>query len=204
LGSTPLVLVVNPSKVSANNSKELVALLKSNPGKYNYGSGGNGTVLHLAGAMFVDESGTSANHVPYKGVGPMVTDLLGGQIDFAVAALPSVQSHIASGKLRAIGVVTPQRTAAAPEIPTFTEQGLPGYSMDVWLAVIGPKGMVPAEVKRVHDAFVTAFNDPAVKDAMAKQGNTIQISTPEQAAATFKDDLAKFGRVVKKAGVEPS
>jgi tripartite-type tricarboxylate transporter receptor subunit TctC len=204
LGSTPIVLVVNASKVPATNSKELVALLKSNPGKFNYGSSGNGTVLHLAAAMFLDESGTSANHVPYKGVGPMVTDLLGGQIDFATAALPSVQSHIASGKLRAIGVVTPQRTAAAPEIPTFAEQGLPGYTLDVWLAVIGPKGMAPAEVKRVHDAFATAFNDPVVKDAMAKQGNVSQISTPEQAAATFKNDLAKYERVVKKAGVEPS
>lgn len=201
VGSTPIVLVVNKN-VPANNSSEFVALLKSKPGQLNFGSGGNGTILHLAGEMFLDEAGASAKHIPYKGVGPMVTDLIGGQIEFATVALPSVQQHIASGALKAIGVGTAQRIAAAPSIPTFVEQGLPGYVMEAWFAVLGPKGLPAAEVKRLHDAVVAAFNDPAVKETMARQGNTIAISTPEQAAQAFRRELAKYAALVKKAGLE--
>lgn len=202
VGSTPVVLVVNPSKVTARTSPEFAALLKAKPGQYNYGSGGNGTILHLAAEMYVDEAGAQARHIPYKGVGPMVTDLIGGQIEFATAALPSVQGHIKSGALRAIGVGGAQRTPAAPDIPTMVEQGMPGYVVDAWFAVIGPKGMAPAEVKRVHAAVVAAFNDPAVKDAMARQGNVIQIGTPEAAQAFFRSELVKYARLVKKAGIE--
>ena len=134
----------------------------------------------------------------------MVTDLIGGQVDFATAALPSVQAHLKSGALRAIGVGTAQRTPAAPEIPTFVEQGLPNYVVEAWFAVIGPKGMSRRPTcKRVHDAVVAAFADPAVKEAMAKQGNTINISTPEQAQAAFRSELAKYAALVKKAGIEP-
>ena len=201
VGSTPMVIVVN-AKVAANNSKEFIALLKSKAGQMNFGSGGNGTILHLAGEMFLDEAGVTARHIPYKGVGPMVTDLIGGQVDFAAVALPSVQQHIKSGALRAIGVCTAQRVAAAPDIPTFVEQGLPGYIMEAWFAVLGPKGMSAAEVKRVHEAVTAAFNDLAVKETMAKQGNTIAISTPEQATAAFRRELAKYAQLVKKAGLE--
>jgi tripartite-type tricarboxylate transporter receptor subunit TctC len=201
VGSTPIVLVVNKN-VPANNSKEFVALLKSKSGQLNFGSGGNGTILHLAGEMFLDEAGATAKHIPYKGVGPMVTDLIGGQIEFATVALPSVQQHIASGALKAIGVGTAQRIAAAPTVPTFVEQGLPGYVMEAWFAVLAPKGLPAADVKRIHDAVVAAFNDPGVKETMAKQGNTIAISTPEQAAAAFRRELAKYAQLVKKAGLE--
>lgn len=201
VGSTPIVLVAN-AKVPANNSREFVALLKSKPGQLNFGSGGNGTILHLAGEMFLGEAGATARHIPYKGVGPMVTDLIGGQVEFATVALPSVQAHIKSGALKVIGVGTSQRVAAAPDIPTFVEQGLPGYVMEAWFAVLGPKGMAAADVKRVHDAVVSAFNDPAVKETMARQGNTIAISTPEQATAAFRSELAKYAALVKKAGLE--
>lgn len=203
VGATPMVLVVNPAKVSATNSKEFIALLKSRPGALNFASGGNGTILHLAAELFLDASGTQARHIPYKGVGPMVTDLIGGQVDFAVVALPSVQGHIKSGALRPIGVLSPQRTQAAPEIPTFGEQGLANFSVDAWFAVIGPKGMAPAAVKKAHDAVVAAFADPAVKEAMAKQGNTIAVSTTEQAQAAFRTELAKYAALVKKVGLEP-
>ncbi|MBL0149475.1 MAG: tripartite tricarboxylate transporter substrate binding protein [Ideonella sp.] len=202
VGSTPVVLVVNPAKVAAQGSKEFAALLKARPGQLNYGSGGNGTILHLAAEMYVDEAGASARHIPYKGVGPMVTDLIGGQIEFATAALPSVQGHIKSGALRAIGVGAAQRTPAAPDIPTMVEQGMPGYVVDAWFAVIGPKGLSAAEVKRVHAAVVAAFGDAAVKEAMARQGNVIQIGSPEAAQAFFKSELAKYARLVKKAGIE--
>jgi tripartite-type tricarboxylate transporter receptor subunit TctC len=203
VGSTPIVLVVNPQKVSATNSREFIALLKSKPGELNFASGGNGTILHLAAEMFLDESKTSAKHIPYKGVGPMVTDLLGGQVEFATVALPSVQQHIKSGALRAIGMCGPQRVSAAPEIPSFVEQGLPGYVVEAWFAVIGPKGLSAANVKRIHEGIVAAFNDPAVKDTMAKQGNTINISSTEQAQAAFKSEMAKYAVLVKKAKLEP-
>ena len=203
VGATPMVMVVNPAKVPATNSREFIAYLKSKPGQLNFASGGNGTILHLATEIFLEEAGATAKHIPYKGVGPMVTDLLGGQVEFGTAALPSVQGHIKSGALRAIGVLTPQRTPAAPEIPTFVEQGLPNCVVEAWFAVIGPKGLSAANVKKAHDAVVVAFADPAVKEAMAKQGNTINISTSEQAQAAFRRELAKYAALVKKVGLEP-
>ena len=203
IGSTPLVLVANPQKVAASNHREFAALLKSKPGQFNFASGGNGTILHLASEMYLDEAKVTAKHIPYKGVGPMVTDLLGGQVDFASAALPSVLQHIKSGALRAIGVGNAQRTPAAPEIPTFVEQGLPGYVVEAWFAVIGPKGLPAAVVKKTHEGIVAAFNDPAVKETMAKQGNVINILSVEQSQAMFKSELVKYAGLVKKAGLEP-
>ncbi len=202
IGATPIVLVVNPAKVPAKDHKEFAALLKSKGGELNYGSGGNGTILHLTGEQYVGEVGASAKHIPYKGVGPFVTDLIGGQIDFGTLALPSVQQHIASGALRAIGIGSAQRSPAAPNIPTFVEQGAPNYVVEAWFGVIGPKGMSAADTKRVHDALKTAFADAAVVEAMAKQGNTINISTTEFAQGYFRSEKDKYAKLVKKAGIE--
>ena len=203
LGATPLVLVANPQKIPTSSSREFIAALRAKPDGYNFGSGGTGTILHLAAEMFVDEARVKARHIPYKGVGPMVTDLLGGQIDFAVLALPSVQQHIKSGALKAVGMCGDKRSAAAPDIPTFVEQGLPTYVIDAWFGVLGPKGMSAAAVKKVNDALVQAFNDPAVKETMAKQGNTIAISTPEHAQRVFRSEMERFAALVKKVGIEP-
>jgi tripartite-type tricarboxylate transporter receptor subunit TctC len=203
IGSTPMVLVVNPAKVQATNHKELLALIKAKPDALNYGSSGSGTILHLAVELYLEAAGIKVRHIPYKGVGPMVTDLLGGQVDIAAAALPSVQGHIASGKLRPIGMFPAQRTPAAPEIPTFAEQGLTNFEVEAWFALIGPKGMSPATVKKVHDAVVAAFNDAAVKESMAKQGNTIRVTSTEQAQAEFATERAKYAALVKKVGLEP-
>jgi tripartite-type tricarboxylate transporter receptor subunit TctC len=201
VGYTPVVLVVN-AKVPANNARELIALLKLKGADMNFASGGNGTILHLATEMFLDQAGARAKHIPYKGVGPMVTDLIGGQVDFATVSLPSVQGHLKSGALRAIGVANAQRVAAAPEIPTFVEQGMPNYLVEAWFAVIGPKGLAPAEVQRVHAAVAAAFNDPAVIDIMAKQGNVINVGPADKAMPFFRSELAKYAALVKKAGVE--
>jgi len=202
IGETPIVLVVNPKNVPATSAQELIALLKAKPGEMNYASSGNGTILHLAAAMFLDESGTQAKHIPYKGVGPMLTDLIGGQVDFGTLALPSIQQHLKSGALRAIGVATPKRLAAAPDIPTFVEQGMPNYLVGGWFAVIGPAKLPAADVRRINEAFVSAFNSPEVREAMAKQGNTINVSTPEYAAQFFRAELDKYAKLVRKAGVE--
>ena len=201
IGYTPVVLVVN-AKVPAANAKELIALLKNRNGDMTYASGGNGTILHLASAMFLDESDTKARHIPYKGVGPMITDLIGGQVDFGTAALPSVQAHLKSGALRAIGVTTAQRVAAAPEIPTFVEQGLPRYVVEAWFAVVAPKGLPAPEVRRIHAAVSAAFNDPEVKESMARQGNVISVGPADKAMPFFRSELARYAQLVKKAGVE--
>ncbi len=201
IGSTPIVFVVNP-KVPAKNAKELVALLKAKPGGYNYGSSGNGTILHLAAEMFMDQAGVKATHVPYKGVGPMLTDLIGGQVEMGTLSLPSIQPHLKSGALRAIGTGTATRLAAAPDIPTMAEQGMPEYLVEGWFAVIGPAKMQPADVKRINAAFATAFATPEVRETMAKQGNTINVGTPEAAAQFFRSEMTKYATLVKKAGVE--
>ena len=201
IGSTPIVIVINP-KVAAKDVKELVALLKAKPGVYNYASSGNGTILHLAAEMFMQEAGVQAKHIPYKGVGPMLTDLIGGQVEIGALSLPSVQQHLRSGALRAIGVGSAQRVAAAPDIPTMTEQGMPGYLVEGWFAAIGPAKLPEADVKRIHDAFAAAFAAPEVREAMAKQGNTINVSTSEAAGQFFRSELAKYAKLVKKAGLE--
>jgi tripartite-type tricarboxylate transporter receptor subunit TctC len=152
--------------------------------------------------MFLDEAGVKARHIPYKGVGPMLTDLIGGQVDFATAALPSVQAHLKSGALKAIGVATAMRVPAAPEIATFVEQGLPNYVVEAWFAFVGPKGLPSADVQRVHAAVVTAFADTAVKEAMAKMGNVINIGPADKAMPFFRSELAHYAQLVKKAGVE--
>jgi tripartite-type tricarboxylate transporter receptor subunit TctC len=202
IGSTPIVLVVNP-KIPAQNVAELVKLMKAKPGEYNYASSGNGTILHLTMQQFLTEAGVTAKHIPYKGVGPMVTDLIGGQVDMGTLSLPSIQQHLASGSLRAIGVGSARRVAAAPSIATMVEQGLPDYIVEGWFAVVGPAKMAPADVKRIHDAFAAGFASPDVVDAMARQGNTINVSTPEHAAQFFRSELAKYAKLVKQAGVEP-
>lgn len=203
VGTTPMVLIVGPAHVPAKDARELIAYFKASPGKYNYASSGSGTILHLAAAMFVDQAGVDVRHIPYKGVGPMLADTIGGQVEMSVAALPSVQGHLKSGMLRAIGVGGAKRVAAAPEIPTLAEQGLPQYNMEAWIAVIAPPGLTPERLKRLHGAVTTAFAAPEVREAMNKQGNAIEVGTPEAASRFFKSELAKYAQLVRKAGVQP-
>ncbi len=202
MATSPMVLVINP-KLPAHNMKEWVALLKANPGKYNYASSGNGTILHLAAEMFKGVTGTHVTHIPYRGTGPMVADIIGGQIEMGVVAMPAAHGHIKSGALRAICVASTKRSTGAPDVPTAAEQGYPDYVVEGWSAVVGPKGLAPDVVKRLHQGLATAFATQEVKDAMDKQGNTIVLSTPEQAQAYFKSELAKYAAIVKRAGITP-
>ncbi|KQX84915.1 tripartite tricarboxylate transporter substrate binding protein [Variovorax sp. Root473] len=200
VGATPLVLMVNP-KLPAKNVKELVALLRAKPDGYNYASSGNGTIIHLAGEMFMDEAGVKARHIPYKGTGPMVTDMMAGQVEIGVVALPAVQQHIKSGALRAIGVCGPARSPAASDIPTIAEQGLPNYAVEGWFAVIGPPKMQAADIKRAHDAVAAAYTSAEVREAMDKQGNVIKPTSPEEAASYFRSEAARYAALVKRANV---
>jgi tripartite-type tricarboxylate transporter receptor subunit TctC len=188
VGTTPFVLVVNP-KVPAKNAKELQAMLKAKPDGYNYASSGNGTILHLAGAMFLDAAGVEARHIPYKGVGPMVADIL------------AVQGQLKSGALRAIGVMGKTRVPSLPDVPTMAEQGFPTVDIGGWFAVVGPAKLPPAEVKRLHAAVVAAFAMPETKDAMAKQENIINPMTPEASLQFFKSEQERYAGLVKKANI---
>ena len=201
VGATPFVLVVNPAKVPAKTAKELQALLKSKPGTFNCASSGNGTIIHLAGAMFVDAAGVDVHHIPYKGVGPMIADLMGGQVDMGVVAVPAVQGHLKSGALRAIGVMGKQRVASLPDVPTIAEQGFPDVDIAGWFAVIGPAKLPPADVKRIYTAVVAAFATPETKDAMAQQQNVISPMTPEASALFFQAEQERYAKVVKKANI---
>ena len=200
VGATPFVLVVNP-KIPAKNAKELQALLKAKPDGYNYASSGNGTIIHLAGAMFMEAAGVDVRHIPYKGVGPMVTDMVSGQVEIGVVALPAVQGQLKSGALRAIGIMGKQRVASLPDLPTIAEQGFPDVDVAGWFAVVGPAKLPPAEVKRLHAAVVAAFAMPETKEAMAKQENIINPMTPEASLQFFKTEQERYARLVKKAGV---
>ena len=201
VGASPFLLVVNPAKLPAKNAKELVALLKAKPGAYNYASSGNGTIIHLAGEMVVEAAGVDVKHIPYKGVGPMLADLIGGQVDFGVAAVPAVQGHLKSGALRAIGVTGTARVPSLPELPTIAEQGYPDVDVAGWFAVIGPAKLPAAEVRRLNAAVAAAFADAEVRTAMAKQENLVKPSTPEAAAQLLKSEQERYARLVKKANI---
>jgi tripartite-type tricarboxylate transporter receptor subunit TctC len=201
VGSTPFVLVVNPAKVPAKNAKELQAFLKAKPGAYNYASSGNGTIIHLAGEMFVDAAGVDVKHIPYKGVGPMVADLIGGQVELGVVAVPAAQGHLKSGALRAIGVMGKQRVPSLPDLPTIAEQGFPDVDIAGWFAVVGPAKLPAAQVKRLHDAVAAAFASADVKAAMAKQENVIAPTSPEAAAQFLASEQDRYAKLVKKANI---
>lgn len=200
-GATPFVLVASASRVPAKNVKELTALLKAKPDAFNYASSGNGTILHLATAMVLDEAGVKALHVPYKGTGPMVTDLVGGQVDLGVVSVPAVVPHIKSGTLRAIGITGKERIAALQDVPTVAEQGLPNVDVAGWFALVGPAKLPADQVKRIYSAFVTAANTPEVKQAMEKQVTILNPMTPEASAQYFRSEQERYARIVKKANI---
>lgn len=202
VGGSPFVLVVNPNKVPAKNAKELQAHLKAKPGAYNLASSGNGTIIHLAGEMFVDAAEVQVQHIPYKGMGPMMTDIIAGQVEFGVAAVAAAQGHLASGRMKAIGVMGKQRVASLPDVPTIAEQGFPDVDVAGWFAMVGPKGLPAAQVDRLNKAVIAAFNDPEVKAAMAKQDNVINPTTPDAAAKFLKSEQDRYARLVAKAGIK--
>lgn len=200
VGETPFLLVVNPNRLPASSARDMVALIKAKPDYYNFGSSGNGTILHLAAEMFVDAAGLKARHIPYKGAGPMISDLIGGQIDFGVLAVPAVQAHLKAGTLRAVAATGATRVPSLANIPTLQEQGV-NVTVGGWLAAIGPARLSPADVKRLHDAIVAAWTSPEVMKAMAEQENIINPSTPEAAMTIFSRELTRYADVVRKAGV---
>lgn len=198
VASTPMLMAAHPS-LPAANARELIALAKAKPGQLTYGSGGNGSVLHLAGVLFVTEGGVDIKHVPYKGYAPMVADLLGGHIHLGIGGAAPMAEHIRSGKLRAMGVTTKARWPVLPDVPSLAE-AVPSYDFDAWLALIGPAGLPKPIVDRLRAAVQEAFAVKEVQDTFASMGVTMVGSTPEQSARFFQTELDKHAQLVKRSG----
>lgn len=203
VGVTPTLLLAHPS-LPVTDVKSLVALLKANPNKYNYGSSGVGSILHLCGEEFkAMAGGLDITHVPYKGSAPMDTDLLGGQIVMAFDATPTALPLAQSGKLRALGAGMLKRLAAMPDLPTLDEQGLKGYECYTWNAILAPAGTPRPIVDKLNAAINKALADPAVSSALEKAGiNPTPGSTPETASDFIKTELAKWAPIIKASGAQ--
>jgi tripartite-type tricarboxylate transporter receptor subunit TctC len=201
VASTPLMLVVHPS-TPANNVRELVALLKANPGKYSYGSSGNGTIVHLSSEMLKAAAGVDVLHVPYKGSNPATAAILAGEVTFVFSTMPPAISHAKAGKLRALAVTTAKRVGAAPEIPTMIEAGLPNFEIVLYSGIMGPKGMDRSLVRRINTEFAKVVQVPEIMNVYEKIGaDPIAISPEEFESATAKE-IAKLGPVVKASGAK--
>lgn len=196
----PNVMVVHPN-VPANDVREMVVLLKADPTKYAYASSGMGTPLHLSGELFKLMSGTEMKHVPYRGAGPALNDVVAGHVPVMFDTLPSATQHIESGSLRALAVTTRQRSSAMPNLPTMEEAGLPGYETYAWQALFAPPGTPNSVIAELNQAINLAIKDPRVAARLKGLGATPVGSTPEQLEAHVKAELAKWAPIAKAAGV---
>ena len=196
----PNVLVVNAA-TPAKNVAELVALLKAQPGKYNYGSNGNGTAQHLIGTQFENLTGTQIAHIPYKGSGPLATDLLGGQITMSFDTVTPVLQHVKSGKLRALAVTTAKRSSALPDVPTLEEAGLKGFDIGTWFGVLAPAATPKDILARLNAEMVKVIKSPEFRKRMEEIGAEPIGNTAEQMAAQIKTETEKFAKLVKDAKV---
>ena len=202
ISTVPLVLVVHPS-VSANSAAEFVKLAKARPGSINYASAGNGSANHLSMEMFRAATGIDVVHVPYKGFGPAMTDLLGGQVASAFASTLASLPHVKAGKLRALGVSTAKRSAAAPDVPTIAESGVPGFDVSEWQMLLAPAGTAPTIVERMQREVANGLHNAEVKTRLTELGATPVGSTPKEAEAFLKSELARWADVAKRAGIKP-
>jgi tripartite-type tricarboxylate transporter receptor subunit TctC len=200
LAVTPFILIVNP-KLPAQNLAEFIALAKARPGTLTYASSGNGSVNHLLGEMVKAETGISMLHVPYRGVAPAITDVIGGQVDAAFSSVPSVLQMIRGGNVRALAVSSARRIAAAPEIPTLAESGLPGFDVNPWWGILAPAGIDMAIVRKINADVADILRTPEMIDFLATQGAEPLITSPEEFLGILRADLVKWAKVVKDASV---
>ena len=195
----PNLLVVHPS-VPAQSLKELIALFKANPGKYNYASNGNGTSSHLAAEMLKSSAGVDIVHIPYKGGAPAMADLLAGQVTMLFDQMPAVLPQVKGGKVRALGVSSAQRSAAAPEVPSLAEAGLPGFDMTVWFGLLAPARTPPAVLQRVNAEMGKVLQDPEFRTFLAGLGVSPLGGSPEAFASFMQAETQRWAQVVKASG----
>jgi len=196
------VLVVHPG-VAAKTTKELIALLKANPRKYNFGSSGVGGASHLAMALFENMAGVDAVHVPYKGGAPAVADLVAGRVSLAMANLTTAQPHIRAGRLRGLGVGTKERSPLFPELPTIAESGVPGYEANNWNGVVAPAGTPMSAVERLQREIAAVLKEAPIAERMTAAGLEPIGDTPQQFARYLQAEAAKWGKLVRAAQIRP-
>ena len=199
--SGPQVLVVNPG-IAAKSVQGLVALAKAKPGQLNYGSGGTGTTTHLGVELFKLAAGVNIVHVPYKGTGQSLTDVIGGQVQMMMSSMLPAVPHVKSGRLRALGVTSSRRSAVYPDLPTLAESGLPGFETTSWHGVLVPARTPKALAARIHAELVRTLNQPDVKTIFANQGMDVVASSQQDFAAYILSETAKWTKVIKAIGIK--
>lgn len=200
LMATPNIIVAHPA-VPASNLKELIQLAKSKPGQISYASNGSGTSSHMAGELLNLEAGIKLVHIPYKGAGPAIIDVLGGHVQLLIGAVATSLPHVASGRLKALAVSSLQRSGAAPTVPTVAESGLPGFEVAQWFAIYAPAETPKEIVAKLNAGINRALNQPNVKSEFTRQGFEVDNRTPEQFAAYMKEETVKWTKLIKAAGI---
>jgi tripartite-type tricarboxylate transporter receptor subunit TctC len=195
------VLLAHPS-VQAKSARELVAMGKANPGKLTMGSAGTGSITHLAGELFANMAAIKVTHVPYKGGGPNLTALLGGEIQLSVASVPASLGHIKAGRLKALGITTLKRSTVLPEVPPIAESGVPGYEAKNWYGILAPAGVPKPIVAKLNKQINEVLRVPDFAEAVAKQGGEVEGGTPEEFRKYLESEIAKWSKVIKAAGVQ--
>jgi tripartite-type tricarboxylate transporter receptor subunit TctC len=201
VASGEYVLVVGPS-VPAGNLQELIALAKSKPGQLNYASAGNGGITHLATELLNMMAGIQTQHIPYKGSAPAMIDIIGGQVQMYICSPAAAVPHVRSGRLKPIAVSGESRVSVLPQVPTFTESGLPGFEVRTWYGILAPAGTPKAIVDKIAGEVARIVVAPDVRDELLAQGVEAFVSTPEQFAALLKLELAKYAKVIKVANIK--
>jgi tripartite-type tricarboxylate transporter receptor subunit TctC len=201
INSSDLVLVANPA-LAASNTKDLVKLALSKPGKLNYASSGPGTPYHMAGELFKSMSGTYLVHIPYKGSSGARTDVIGGQVEMMFDAVTTMVEQVRAGKVKAIATTGKTRSDVLPDVPTISESGVPGYEATIWLGMMAPKGTPKAVVDKLNEAISKISSQPEVKQTWAKQGAVPLVMSPEAFEKYARDDIAKWAKVIKTAGIK--
>lgn len=194
-------LVVTRTGLPFKNMQELVAYAKANPGKLNFASSGPGSIQHIAGEMLQQQTGASLTHVPYKGAGPAVQDLLGGNVDIFITTPASVVAHVKADKLKALGVTGSARLSSLPDVPTVTEAGFPQFKLDSWFALYAPAGTPADIVQTLNKAIGKILSQPELQKKAVDSGTTIELMTPAQLGTYTKSELEFWGKVIKTANV---
>lgn len=200
LGATANIIAVNPA-LPVHNVKELIAYAKANPGKLNFSSPGNGTSVHISGEMFKDAAGVDMLHVPYKGSGPSMTAVLGGEVQVLFENISAAVPNVKAGRLRPIAVTSIARSSALPEVPTLNETGLPGFEVLAWFGMFAPAATPREVIARLNAEFVKALKDPKISEAMLSRGLEPRPMTPEEFNAIWHKDVEKYAAIVKKAKI---